>query len=101
MLPAGHHLSLLALALVPLASLAGAAAAGAGEGFCSAEPSSDCSQGPPLYWKVTNPTLSPVHLQGIPTSLHGRTRTRRLISCVGWLADFRMSVAVRNAVVIF
>jgi (S)-ureidoglycine aminohydrolase len=66
MLPASHHLLLLALALVPLASLAGAAAAGAGEGFCSVEPSRDCSQGPPLYWKVTNPTLAPGHLQDLP-----------------------------------
>jgi hypothetical protein len=46
---------------------AGAAAAGYGggaEGFCSAEPSNECSGGQPLYWKVTHPTLAPTHLQG-------------------------------------
>uniref|UniRef100_A0A453BGE0 Cupin 2 conserved barrel domain-containing protein n=1 Tax=Aegilops tauschii subsp. strangulata TaxID=200361 RepID=A0A453BGE0_AEGTS len=61
MFPAGDHLLLFALA-----SLGGAAAAGAGEGFCSAEPSNDCSQSPPLYSKVTSPTLAPVHLQDLP-----------------------------------
>ncbi|CAM0905924.1 unnamed protein product [Alopecurus aequalis] len=64
MLPACHHL--LLLALVSLAPLGGASATGAAEGFCSAEPSSDCSQRPPLYWKVTNPTLAPVHLRDLP-----------------------------------
>jgi hypothetical protein len=45
---------------------AGAAAGygGGAEGFCSAEPSSECSGGQPLYWKVTHPTLAPTHLQG-------------------------------------
>ncbi|EMS47572.1 hypothetical protein TRIUR3_31170 [Triticum urartu] len=61
MVPAGHHLLLFALA-----SLGGAAAAGAGKGFCSAEPSNDCSQSPPLYSKVTSPTLAPVHFQDLP-----------------------------------
>uniref|UniRef100_K3ZVK0 Cupin type-2 domain-containing protein n=1 Tax=Setaria italica TaxID=4555 RepID=K3ZVK0_SETIT len=51
------------------ASLRCGAAAGygdAGEGFCSAEPSSGCSGGPPLYWKATHPTLAPAHLQDLP-----------------------------------
>ncbi|KAL4344085.1 hypothetical protein AHAS_Ahas11G0143100 [Arachis hypogaea] len=34
------------------------------EGFCSA-PSSE-SKSKPLYWKVDNPTLSPIHLQDLP-----------------------------------
>ncbi|XP_057749111.1 retrovirus-related Pol polyprotein from transposon RE1 isoform X1 [Arachis stenosperma] len=34
------------------------------EGFCSA-PSSE-SKPKPLYWKVDNPTLSPIHLQDLP-----------------------------------
>uniref|UniRef100_A0A8I7B5S8 Cupin 2 conserved barrel domain-containing protein n=1 Tax=Hordeum vulgare subsp. vulgare TaxID=112509 RepID=A0A8I7B5S8_HORVV len=61
MVPAGHLLLLLVLA-----SLGVAAAAGADEGFCSAEPSNDGSQWPPLYSKVTSPTLAPVHLQDLP-----------------------------------
>lgn len=34
------------------------------EGFCSAPNLNTHSNSQPLYWKVTNPTLSPVHLQG-------------------------------------
>ncbi|KAK2967380.1 hypothetical protein RJ640_012947 [Escallonia rubra] len=33
------------------------------EGFCSAPPISTTQ---PLYWKVSNPTLSPTHLQDLP-----------------------------------
>ncbi|CAL5086590.1 unnamed protein product [Urochloa decumbens] len=54
---------------VLVASLRCGAAAGdvdGGEGFCSAEPSSECSGGPPLYWKATHPTLAPAHLQDLP-----------------------------------
>ncbi|XP_043718298.1 (S)-ureidoglycine aminohydrolase isoform X1 [Telopea speciosissima] len=36
------------------------------EGFCSAAPAYTDSSSQPLYWKVTNPTLSPVHLQDLP-----------------------------------
>uniref|UniRef100_A0A0D9WZ12 Cupin type-1 domain-containing protein n=1 Tax=Leersia perrieri TaxID=77586 RepID=A0A0D9WZ12_9ORYZ len=59
-------LPLLLVALVSLLPLASSVAAGGadGEGFCSA--SSECSGGPPLYWKVTNPTLAPTHLQDLP-----------------------------------
>jgi len=60
-----RHLFLFVL----LASLRCGAAAGYGggaEGFCSAEPSSECSGGQPLYWKVTHPTLAPTHLQDLP-----------------------------------
>ncbi|KAL5198043.1 hypothetical protein ABZP36_001555 [Zizania latifolia] len=56
------HLILLA-SVLPLASAAGG---GGGDGFCSAEPSSECSGRPPLYWKVTSPTLAPAHLQDLP-----------------------------------
>lgn len=35
------------------------------DGFCSAPLRIDAdSNSQPLYWKVTNPTLSPSHLQG-------------------------------------
>jgi hypothetical protein len=36
-------------------------------GFCSAPPSpfeTETASSKPLYWRVTNPTLSPSHLQG-------------------------------------
>ncbi|CAL5062657.1 unnamed protein product [Urochloa decumbens] len=62
-----HFRSLFLFVLV--ASLRYGAAAGdvdGGEGFCSAEPSSECSGGPPLYWKATHPTLAPAHLQDLP-----------------------------------
>ncbi|CAI9095601.1 OLC1v1031589C1 [Oldenlandia corymbosa var. corymbosa] len=38
------------------------------EGFCSAPPILNAadSTAQPLYWKVTNPTLSPSHLQDLP-----------------------------------
>ncbi|XP_042490763.1 (S)-ureidoglycine aminohydrolase-like, partial [Macadamia integrifolia] len=36
------------------------------EGFCSAPPAYADSSSQPLYWKVTNPTLSPEHLQDLP-----------------------------------
>ncbi|MED6146060.1 hypothetical protein PIB30_030977 [Stylosanthes scabra] len=39
------------------------------EGFCSA-PSSE-SKSKPLYWKVDNPTLSPIHLQDLPGFTRG------------------------------
>ncbi|KAF0909065.1 hypothetical protein E2562_030817 [Oryza meyeriana var. granulata] len=57
------HLLLVLVSVLPLASVAAG-----GEGFCSAEPSasSECSGRPPLYWKVTNPTLAPAHLQDLP-----------------------------------
>ncbi|RLM85762.1 hypothetical protein C2845_PM04G25340 [Panicum miliaceum] len=63
-----RHLRPLLL-LVLVASLRCGAVAGdgdGGEGFCSAEPSSECSGGQPLYWKVTHPTLAPAHLQDLP-----------------------------------
>jgi (S)-ureidoglycine aminohydrolase len=60
-------LLLVVASALPLASVA-AGAVGVGEGFCSAEPSAasgGCSGvRPPLYWKATNPTLAPAHLQG-------------------------------------
>ncbi|KAL6008321.1 hypothetical protein ACLOJK_033830 [Asimina triloba] len=34
------------------------------EGFCAAPVARAESDSQPLYWKVTNPTLSPAHLQG-------------------------------------
>uniref|UniRef100_A0A0E0EBF4 Cupin 2 conserved barrel domain-containing protein n=1 Tax=Oryza meridionalis TaxID=40149 RepID=A0A0E0EBF4_9ORYZ len=62
-------LLLLVVSPLPLASVA-AGAVGVGEGFCSAEPSAasgGCSGvRPPLYWKATNPTLAPAHLQDLP-----------------------------------
>uniref|UniRef100_A0A0D3GR67 Cupin type-1 domain-containing protein n=1 Tax=Oryza barthii TaxID=65489 RepID=A0A0D3GR67_9ORYZ len=62
-------LLLVVASALPLASVA-AGAVGVGEGFCSAEPSAasgGCSGvRPPLYWKVTNPTLAPAHLQDLP-----------------------------------
>ncbi|XP_038975498.1 (S)-ureidoglycine aminohydrolase isoform X2 [Phoenix dactylifera] len=36
------------------------------EGFCSASLSTTDSNSQPLYWKVTNPTLLPTHLQDLP-----------------------------------
>ncbi|XP_010919786.1 (S)-ureidoglycine aminohydrolase isoform X2 [Elaeis guineensis] len=36
------------------------------EGFCSASLFTTDSNSQPLYWKVTNPTLSPTHLQDLP-----------------------------------
>ncbi|KAJ8650488.1 hypothetical protein MRB53_003511 [Persea americana] len=36
------------------------------EGFCSAPNLNAHTNSQPLYWKVTNPTLSPVHLQDLP-----------------------------------
>jgi hypothetical protein len=80
--------SVLAPAVLPhtlhglfLRPIAGAAAGGgdAGEGFCSVEASSECSGGPPLYWKATHPTLAPAHLQG---SYRGPTDQPRLESFV-------------------
>jgi (S)-ureidoglycine aminohydrolase len=59
------HLPLLFLSFVT-ASLRCGASAGVGEGFCSAEPSSECYGGKALYWKVTHPTLAPAHLQDLP-----------------------------------
>ncbi|KAB5573979.1 hypothetical protein DKX38_001173 [Salix brachista] len=38
-------------------------------GFCSAPPSlfeTETASSKPLYWRVTNPTLSPAHLQDLP-----------------------------------
>ncbi|TVU39071.1 hypothetical protein EJB05_12474 [Eragrostis curvula] len=57
------HLPLLVL-LIAMASLRCGAAVG--EGFCSVEPSSECSGDQPLYWKATHPTLAPAHLQDLP-----------------------------------
>uniref|UniRef100_A0A0E0LKW1 (S)-ureidoglycine aminohydrolase n=1 Tax=Oryza punctata TaxID=4537 RepID=A0A0E0LKW1_ORYPU len=60
------HLLLVVVSALPLVSVA---AGVGGEGFCSAEPSAsrECSGArPPLYWKVTNPTLAPAHLQDLP-----------------------------------
>ncbi|XP_068650757.1 (S)-ureidoglycine aminohydrolase [Aristolochia californica] len=36
------------------------------EGFCSLHTDGEDCQSLPLYWKVTNPTLSPSHLQDLP-----------------------------------
>jgi hypothetical protein len=80
--PLWHHPQCpLTLFLRPIA---GAAAGGgdAGEGFCSVEASSECSGGPPLYWKATHPTLAPAHLQG---SYRGPTDQPRLESFVFFL----------------
>ncbi|XP_010531683.1 PREDICTED: (S)-ureidoglycine aminohydrolase [Tarenaya hassleriana] len=37
------------------------------DGFCSAPPIAESDEkSKPMYWKVTNPTLSPLHLQDLP-----------------------------------
>ncbi|KAL6862169.1 hypothetical protein ACP4OV_016818 [Aristida adscensionis] len=65
--PTQRRLPLVALLVAALRFGSGVAAGGGGEGFCSAEqPSSECSGGQPLYWKVTHPTLAPAHLQDLP-----------------------------------
>ncbi|CAN6225619.1 unnamed protein product [Urochloa humidicola] len=65
--PILHFRTLFLFILVALLRCGAEAGGGGGsEGFCSAEPSSECSRGPPLYWKATHPTLAPAHLQDLP-----------------------------------
>ncbi|KAI5602140.1 hypothetical protein BDE02_01G137100 [Populus trichocarpa] len=62
--------SLLLLLLLLLLSLSSITAALSDDGgFCSAPPSpfeTETASSKPLYWRVTNPTLSPSHLQDLP-----------------------------------
>ncbi|GJN13257.1 hypothetical protein PR202_ga31609 [Eleusine coracana subsp. coracana] len=58
------HLLLLFLSILMASLRCGTAGGGEVEGFCSVQPSSECSGGQPLYWKATHPTLAPAHLQG-------------------------------------
>ncbi|KAM0934222.1 putative (S)-ureidoglycine aminohydrolase [Dioscorea sansibarensis] len=60
--PRMHSLFALLLLLLPWRSLA----AESDDGFCSLPQSIMESSSRPLYWKVTNPTLSPSHLQDLP-----------------------------------
>ncbi|XP_072958269.1 (S)-ureidoglycine aminohydrolase [Typha angustifolia] len=54
---------LLLLLLLPWGTVLPALGA---EEYCSAGPSIIDSTSQPLYWKATNPTLSPTHLQDLP-----------------------------------
>ncbi|KAJ0961813.1 hypothetical protein J5N97_029641 [Dioscorea zingiberensis] len=56
-----HSLLALLLLLLPWRS-----SAVEGDGFCSIPQSIMQTRSRPLYWKVTNPTLSPSHLQDLP-----------------------------------
>ncbi|KAK3127074.1 hypothetical protein QOZ80_7AG0567940 [Eleusine coracana subsp. coracana] len=60
------HLLLLFLSILMASLRCGTAGGGEVEGFCSVQPSSECSGGQPLYWKATHPTLAPAHLQDLP-----------------------------------